>query len=44
MHPALELVFNPVAGPASFNAISVIFYLMVAVVAVAGIIERRGQR
>lgn len=43
MHPALELILNPAAGPAGFNLISVMFYVMVALCVAGAIIERRAR-
>lgn len=39
MHPVFELILNPVAGPAGFNLVSVMFYVMIALCVVGAVVE-----
>ena len=40
LHPILELLFNPFAGPAGLNLISVMTYITIALLVLMAVIER----
>lgn len=40
MHPILTLLLDPLAGPAGFNLIAIMFYIALALLVAVAIIEQ----